>query len=364
MDNNDTVLKNSAVTPVNDNSNSANPSPDTVEPNEYAVSDLSENKMVQTPSPVPTPEPEPADFSNVESQQSPSLDLDLGSEPTEPDHDSELIDQEKPVMTQPESLVIEDTLPISPIIQTPPLPTYSPSQPKITQKKSFSALSAIIFIFSVITILALAGLFYYYATKPVTVFDDQVPVSKKLAAPQPVKPVVVESKTKIINFTVPDILPTTSVAGSCSGISIAEPYRQDAFRCSVGSLLYDPCFTTKDSNLMFCQVNPVSGIPVVIRLTKALPKIATSKIVQDNWAWFLKLSDGTVCSPFTATRPNISGKTGYYGCRSLDKNQRLILVGNLIKGDQWTANLLTEEKQGTIWIEKKSNIVDIDSVWQ
>jgi hypothetical protein len=129
------------------------------------------------------------------------------------------------------------------------------------------------------------------------------------------------SSTEIITYT--PGMPASStpiVKGSCWTSSIAAPYRADAWRCAVGNGIQDPCFQIGDStNTLLCGMNPADPAATssfVLSLTKPLPAPAAFPApAAGNWAWLLKLQDGTLCSPFEGTRPfDAQGDAAEYGC--------------------------------------------------
>ena len=170
----------------------------------------------------------------------------------------------------------------------------------------------IIIAVAIIIILILAFLFYLFTVKSVPL--PEMPVQKALP-------------TKLVKFAVPADLPSTQKAGECFASSIAQPFREDAFRCMVVNEIYDPCFKVPEGDFVYCQSNPIDFDSFLIKLTKKLPAPEAPQQKQTNWAWFLKLEDGTVCSPFTGTRPFFgqgeSAQVAYYGCQSKMQTSRL-----------------------------------------
>lgn len=259
----------------------------------------------------------------------------------------------------------------------PAVPDFSmPNQngPKKESNRRSPIFAVIVAIIAVLIIIGLAFVFYYYAIKS-SIFSPGVSVDTTKTTPAPVETTKLEETptsatptvvpTNVVAFSVPEVLPTDQKSGSCWTSSIAYPYRQDAFRCAVGAAVYDPCFKTSDANLVFCQMNPIAEASFTIKLTKALPKITLPAVIKDNWAWFLKLKDGTICSPFTGTKIKVNGQDTFYGCTPPDKNTQILILGDLIKGDQvWMANKVTREKQGTNWVLKSTEEVEVDTVWQ
>jgi len=230
-------------------------------------------------------------------------------------------------------------------------------------KKKISVSTIVVTVIAIIIIVALAVLFYYYSEKlkslPASELVDYE--NKNVPAKKPKTPII--ESTAIIAFKVPDVLPESTKQGKCLGSSIAEPFREDAFRCQVSNQIYDPCFSTAQKDIVFCQINPLVNDSFLIKLTQALPKPSLPKEKLTNWAWFVRLEDGTLCSPFTGTRLIVQGKTANYGCKS-SKDEQIVLMGALTEGVVWSAEKAVLVKNGTNLTIKSSEQVSIDTVWQ
>ena len=147
--------------------------------------------------------------------------------------------------------------------------------------------------------------------------------------------------TKIIDY-IPSV-PTKNAAvvdGSCWTNSIAAPFRDDAWRCTVGNNIHDPCFKIPGNANLLCDPNPGNTSdtsPVILSLVKPLPKpgkIPAPGSPADG-AWLIKLKGGILCSPFTGTLPfSDKGDVASYGC----SNKRLIFSINA-DGKVWTAKV-------------------------
>jgi len=233
-----------------------------------------------------------------------------------------------------------------------------------------SASTVAVTIISVIIILVLAFLFYYFTVKLSLTNDEESPSGN---TNQVSKPAVVP--TNVITFLPPETLPSTQQSGNCFANSIAQPFRQDAWRCTVGNAISDPCFETAPSTgsgqakgFVFCQMNPLTSDSFLIKLTKALPSPEAPVNKQTNWAWFLTLKGGIICSPFTGTRPFFGAgpdaQVAYYGCKSDNKDQQIVLLGDLIEGNVWKANEAILIKTGTAWTISSTQQVDIETVWK
>ena len=236
------------------------------------------------------------------------------------------------------------------------------------KKEKISISTIVITTIAIIVIIVLVVLFYYFAENAGTPSNPQqvVRITKNIPVKEVEPPVVVPvvETTNIIAFKVPDVLPASTKQGRCLGSSVAEPFREDAFRCQVLSQIYDPCFSTSQKNVVFCQMNPLVDSSFLIKSTTALPKPSSPTEKLTNWAWFVKLKDGTICSPFTGAKLVVQGATAYYGCKSENKDEQVVLMGNLMEGSPWQAHKSVIIKQGQDWTVKSSEQVNIDTVWQ
>ena len=236
------------------------------------------------------------------------------------------------------------------------------------KKKKISISTIVITTVAIIIILVLVFLFYYYAGKAGPTYNpEQVVYTNKNVPVKKVEPPVVVpavETTNVITFKVPDVLPTLTKQGKCTGSSVAQPFREDAFRCIIGKLVYDPCFTVTQKGFVYCQVGIDESTGFLMKLTTVLPKpsLPTEKLT--NWAWFVKLKDGTTCSPFTGAKLTVQDKTANYGCKSNVKDEQIVLMGDLTVGTVWTAEKAIIVKDGTNLIVKSSERVNIETVWQ
>jgi len=228
------------------------------------------------------------------------------------------------------------------------------------KEKDKSVMDIVITVLAVIIIFVLAFLFYYYAIKMESVSDAGNLAG--LSAPLQKQP---ETRaTEVIDFQVPSVLPDDSVEGKCFASSVAQPYRNDAFRCLVKNSIYDPCFATAQEGIVFCQTNPFEGNAFLIKLTEKLPAIENLQNSGENWGWFVELSDGTYCSPFTGTRPVVDDNIAFYGCQSDDSSKIIVLFGDLISGTTWRANKAVLTRSDSSWQIDSVEAVNIDSVWK
>jgi hypothetical protein len=226
----------------------------------------------------------------------------------------------------------------------------------------------------IVIILVLAFLFYYFFIKLSSLSAPDF-VEESVNIPQDEEEEIIIPEiipTDVIVFAPPEPLPSEQKTGNCFASSVAQPFRQNAWRCTVQNTIYDPCFETADKNFVFCQMNPTSQDSFLIKLTKALPKPEVPKVTQDNWAWYLLLKDGTPCSPFTGTRPSYgtppNTQVAYYGCTSEDKSQQIVLLGDLTEGEVWKANeailIRSGAKATGPWIIQSTKEAEIATIWK
>ena len=158
--------------------------------------------------------------------------------------------------------------------------------------------------------------------------------------------------------------------GSCWTNSIAAPYRSDAWRCSVGNAISDPCFVRSGTKNLLCDINPAEGpyatSTFVLHLTSALPKASVPTSTPSNWAWAIQLADGTFCTPFTGTRPfTASGTVGYYACSSPNPSENMIFGDLNASSSAWLADVgsLTTSTSSLPSLQY-SEILPVATVWQ
>ena len=224
-------------------------------------------------------------------------------------------------------------------------------------KKDF--LNIIFVIIAIIIIVALAFLLYVFSAKEVSLNNSSV---------ASVSGVINYERSKIIIFEPSEVLPEQTKKGNCWTNSIAQPYRKDAWRCMVNNEIYDPCFETLTENIIFCQINPLIPSAFLIELEKPLPEPSIPSEIPNNWAWFVKLKDGAYCSPFTGTRPifEIEGsmQAAYYGCILNNKEEQIVLLGDLENNNVWTAKKAIIAKEDEKWVVKSVENIQVDVIWK
>lgn len=181
-----------------------------------------------------------------------------------------------------------------------------------------------------------------------------------------------QTPTQVIAY-----MPTLSTSstpiekGSCFAGSVAAPYRSDAYRCTVGNAISDPCFIMPgEPGMLACGVNPAStntSSSFILQLTKALPSSATPSSTPPNWAWFVELKDGTICTPFTGTRPfTATGDVAVYSCNGSSVGEGLIFGDLNNSSSVWTAEVgaLSTATSTFPPVMTTSSTVPVAAVWQ
>ena len=110
---------------------------------------------------------------------------------------------------------------------------------------------------------------------------------------------------------------TQKTKGACFSGSAADP-RSDAWRCSIGNTLIDPCFSNPNAHTWVAC--PAKGTPfglgvIRIKLTKPLPTgLANHGSAGRGNPWAVKLAGGTVCTFLTGATFTFHEQRANYGC--------------------------------------------------
>lgn len=117
---------------------------------------------------------------------------------------------------------------------------------------------------------------------------------------------------------VSDLDVTAEVGGSCFAGSAASPERPDAFRCTAGNAIHDPCFRNPmgDDGTLACATDPFTAKVVVLMLTEDLPSsgVAGDPDFGDVMPWALELENGGRCTMLTGATAPVAGMRINYGC--------------------------------------------------
>jgi hypothetical protein len=110
---------------------------------------------------------------------------------------------------------------------------------------------------------------------------------------------------------------TQTAQGSCFSASIAAD-RADAWRCSVGNDLYDPCFspiiTTPAPTSVVCPQTPSLTNVLQIDLTSPLPLNMANIGNAGADPWLIVLGSGATCEAVTGATTTVDGQRNSYEC--------------------------------------------------
>jgi hypothetical protein len=146
-------------------------------------------------------------------------------------------------------------------------------------------------------------------------------------------PIAPLTATQVITYT-PG--PPTGAAqeGSCWTGSLAV-WRTDAWRCTVGNSIYDPCFSLGAG--VICGADPVTPtMSFALTLTEPLP---APEVPADTsvYAWVVELADGTTCEIATGATGGVGDERINYFCPSAAPGQSNVILGDLEPGAIWMA---------------------------
>jgi hypothetical protein len=137
--------------------------------------------------------------------------------------------------------------------------------------------------------------------------------------------------TQVIVFH-PEGVPTQERTGSCWSTSDVLN-RVDAWRCTSGDIIYDPCFSIPgNSQAVICVTSPLSdSTGFKLNLTESLPAPGLWPFPVKS-AWAFELADGTNCSFLGGATAAFEGKRVNYSC-----SDGWYILGELQEGQVWTA---------------------------
>jgi serine/threonine protein kinase len=88
---------------------------------------------------------------------------------------------------------------------------------------------------------------------------------------------------------------TRHATGSCFGTSNVIA-RADAFRCSVGNDIYDPCFMVNQTQVLCPNDGPWANVGILVNVPDGLPNASAVKDQgTSGQPWAIQLADGTQC---------------------------------------------------------------------
>lgn len=145
-------------------------------------------------------------------------------------------------------------------------------------------------------------------------------------------------------------------AAECFAESAASG-RTDAWRCSIGNAISDPCFALDDTHLR-CAPSPLADDPgVLVEVAEPLAEREAGEIQP----WLIEVADGTVCGFVTGATGGLDGERLNYGCTNGEWILGFPAEG--AEGEPWTAEFVSgavgqegfeadnrhEENLATVW---------------
>ncbi len=104
-----------------------------------------------------------------------------------------------------------------------------------------------------------------------------------------------------------------SARGSCFTGSVADPSRPDAWRCTAGNLILDPCIGT--GRKLACFFAPWDNRIVLLHLTRRLPLAQGNKDQSpEGNPWGVELASHERCTVETGAEGIVGGKPITYNC--------------------------------------------------
>ena len=105
--------------------------------------------------------------------------------------------------------------------------------------------------------------------------------------------------------------------GECFAGSLASQGRSDAWRCSAGNLILDPCFESQPPGgpLLACASAPWSAQVRLLKLSKPVPQAQANRgELQSAQPWAIELADGARCTFLTGATTALADMRLNYGC--------------------------------------------------
>ncbi|OIJ69784.1 serine/threonine-protein kinase [Streptomyces mangrovisoli] len=129
-----------------------------------------------------------------------------------------------------------------------------------------------------------------------------------------------------------DISVVRTESGSCFAAS-SSATRVDAYRCTVGDDIKDPCFSPPNdlSPAVLCPYSGPIGKVLKIRLTEPLPDALLGD--EEPYPFKIVLADGQVCDSYQGSGIAIAGETMSFGCPDGD-----LFGAPHSAGPTWTMN--------------------------
>lgn len=130
----------------------------------------------------------------------------------------------------------------------------------------------------------------------------------------------------------PNLQIVDQVGGTCFAGSLADPGRGDAYRCSSGNRIYDPCFlAAADLSAVACVQTPWTNETTLLSLADALPSRNENRPpLLEALPWGLELANGAFCGvASTGAGGAIAGERINYACTFADGSGAGQVVGEI-----------------------------------
>jgi hypothetical protein len=177
-----------------------------------------------------------------------------------------------------------------------------------------------------------------------TAIVTSTPTSFANSTAQPTGTASPLARTEVVRFEPPPDV-AQSATGTCFGTSLSAP-RGDAWRCSLGNEIFDPCFGAYDAMQVTCVLDPFGTRPPhVIRLLdqacvdrlagdiRCRPEALPPTHPDEPVAWGFETVNGVICrSQGGGTSAIANGERINYSC-----SDGTGIVGHPSAGAVWTA---------------------------
>ncbi len=186
-----------------------------------------------------------------------------------------------------------------------------------------------------------------------------------LTAGDAAEPAPEVTETEIVRYEPPRIWPDELDfrPGRCWTTSLVMP-RGDAFRCSTGNLIYDPCFPLEGGEYVIAGADPSTGDPgFLIKLTEPLPEPGDYTEPHD-YVWMIELADGTVAARLSGATGIVGEKTIKFILSGYDGGDLVAIIGELNPGKVWTAEKATLDMDEDGFYAVESELVPIRTIWR
>jgi hypothetical protein len=126
----------------------------------------------------------------------------------------------------------------------------------------------------------------------------------------------------------------------------------------------DPCFTAADGETIVCAVFPGTSSPgFQLKLSAPLPPPDVSPHAPVV-AFMIELADGTLCHSASGSTLAFDGRRLNYSCVGGSPGEQTVIVGDLETNTVWRAEKATLGRTDGGFIVERSEMVDIQTVWQ